>query len=183
MPILLDLLDDSITFPIREAAEVLAEIGPPALAAVPRLRDRLTHGYEWVRVPCAAALWKIGGEAEAPVVLDILLQALTQHPATANAVVASLDRMGALAATALPLLREQLAQPQRGNGFQTLENDEELQHLTRTLIARLEPFAPRRALCGCAASDAAATDADGLAVADRGGPELITSSPTGFRAG
>ncbi|MFF0087908.1 HEAT repeat domain-containing protein [Streptomyces canus] len=138
MPLLLDLLDDPITFRIREAADVLAEIGPPASSAVPRLRDRLTHGYEWVRVPCAAALWKIGGEAEAPAVLNILLQALTQHPATANTVVACLDRMDALAAPALPLLREQLDQPQRGNGFQTLENDEELQRLTRTLIARLD---------------------------------------------
>jgi HEAT repeat protein len=142
MPILLDLLDDPITFRIREAADVLAEIGPPAWAAVPRLRDCLTHGYEWVRVPCAAALWKIGGESEAPAVLVILLQALPQHPATANAVVACLDSMGALAAPALPLLREQLARPQRGNGFQTLENDEELQHLTRTLIARLSSPAP-----------------------------------------
>ncbi|MET9914183.1 HEAT repeat domain-containing protein [Streptomyces sp. NPDC006476] len=142
MPLLLDLLDDPITFRISDAADVLAEIGPPASAALPRLRDRLTHSYEWVRVPCAAALWEIGGEAEAPAVLNVLLQALAEKPATANAVVACLDRMGTLAAPALPLLREQLAQPERGNGFQTLENDEELQRLTRALIVRLDPSAP-----------------------------------------
>lgn len=138
MPLLLDLLDDPITFRIREAADVLAEIGPPASAALPRLRERLTHGYEWVRVPCAAALWAIGGQSEAPAVLDALLQAMGENPATANAVVACLDRMGALAAPALPLLHKQLAQPQRGNGFQTLENDEELQRLASTLISRLD---------------------------------------------
>jgi hypothetical protein len=75
-------------------------------------------------------------------VLDILLQALAKKPATANVVVVCLDRMSALAAPALPLLREELAQPQRGNGFQSLENDEELQRLARTLITRLDPPAP-----------------------------------------
>ncbi|MFJ9909093.1 HEAT repeat domain-containing protein [Streptomyces sp. NPDC101152] len=140
MPLLLNLLDDPITFRISEAADVLAEIGPPASAALPRLRGHLGHGYEWVRVPCAAALWEIGGAAEAPAVLDVLLQAVAHNPATANTVVACLDRMGALAAPAVPLLREQLAQPGRGDGFQTLERDEELQRITRTLMARLDPL-------------------------------------------
>lgn len=48
-------------------------------------------------MPCAAALWQIGGEAEAPAVLDVLLQAMAQNPATANHVVACLERMGHLA--------------------------------------------------------------------------------------
>lgn len=142
MPLLLALLDDSITFRISEAAYVLGEIGTPASAAMPRLREHLTHGYEWVRVPCAAALWEIGGEAEAPAVVDVLLQAMANRPATANAVVACLDRMGAFATPALPLLREQLALPGRGDGFQTLEHDEELQRVARSLIARLDPVAP-----------------------------------------
>ncbi|MFJ9539240.1 HEAT repeat domain-containing protein [Streptomyces sp. NPDC101225] len=142
LPLLLDLLDDPITFRVSEAADVLGKIGPPASAALPRLRGLLTHGYEWVRVPSAAALWEIGGEDEAPAVLDVLLQALAQKPATANAVVACLDRMGALAAPALPLLREQLAQPERGDGLQRLEHDEELQRVARTLITRLDRPAP-----------------------------------------
>ncbi|MGW1563965.1 HEAT repeat domain-containing protein [Streptomyces sp. NPDC002144] len=139
MPLLLELLDDPITFRISEAADVLAEIGPPASAALPRLRRHLKHGYEWVRVPCAAALWEIGGQAEAPAALDVLLQAVANNPATANAVVACLDRMGALAAPAVPLLRAQLALAKRGDGFQTLERDEELQRVARALIARLDP--------------------------------------------
>ncbi|MEU1601216.1 HEAT repeat domain-containing protein [Streptomyces sp. NPDC005708] len=142
MPLLLGLLDDHITFRISDAADLLGEIGPPASVALPRLRDLLTHDYEWVRVHCAAALWEIGGEAEAPAVLDALLQAMAQNSATANHVVACLDRMGPLAAPALPLLREQLALPRRGGRFQSVDHDEELQRVGRTLSARLDPPAP-----------------------------------------
>jgi HEAT repeat protein len=142
MPLLLDLLDDRITFRISDAADLLGEIGPPASVALPRLRGLLTHDYEWVRVHCAAALWEIGGQAEAPAVLDALLQAMAKNSATANHVVACLDRMGLLAAPALPLLREQLAQPRRGGRFQSIDHDEQLQRVGRTLIARLDPPAP-----------------------------------------
>ncbi|MFF4402276.1 hypothetical protein [Streptomyces sp. NPDC001480] len=91
---------------------------------------------------CAAAFWEIGGEAEAPAVLDALLQAMAQNSATANHVVACLDRMGSLAAPALPLLREQLSLPRRGGRFQSVDHDEELQRLGGTLLARLDPPAP-----------------------------------------
>ena len=134
---LLDLLDDSAPFRIGEAATVLTEIGPPAQEALPRLRDLLTHDYEWVRVPCAAALWEIGGDAEAPAVLDTLLQAWEQNSATANHVVACLDRMGAAARPALPQLRSELHQPQRRGMYNSLDNDEKLQETSRTLIERL----------------------------------------------
>ncbi|MEE1757859.1 HEAT repeat domain-containing protein [Streptomyces sp. SP18BB07] len=142
MPLLLGLLDDPITFRISDAADLLGEIGPPASVALPRLRGLLAHDYEWVRVHCAAALWEIGGESEVPAVLEALLQAMIQNPATANHVVACLDRMGPLAAPALPLLREQLALPRRGGRFQSIGHDEELQRMVRTLIARLDPPAP-----------------------------------------
>jgi hypothetical protein len=142
MPLLLDLLDDRITFRISDAADLLGEIGPPAAAALPRLRDLLTRDYEWVRVHCAAELWEISGEAEAAAVLDALLQVMAKNPAASNHVVACLDRMGPLAAPALPLLREQLAQPRRGGRFQSIEDDEELQRVGRLLIARLDPPRP-----------------------------------------
>ncbi|WP_042431816.1 HEAT repeat domain-containing protein [Streptacidiphilus anmyonensis] len=137
MPLLLDLLDDTITFRISEAAEVLGQIGAPAAAALPRLRSLLAHGYEWVRVPCAAALWDIGGEPEAPAVLDTLLQAWTKNPATANNAVACLARMGTAAAPALPLLRFQLALPRRGGRFSNISNDEDLQRISQEVIRRL----------------------------------------------
>ncbi|MER7178540.1 hypothetical protein ABT404_03455 [Streptomyces hyaluromycini] len=84
-------------------------------------------------------LWEIGGEAEAPAVLATLLEAMAQNPATANHVVSCLNRMGPLAAPALPLLREQLALLRRGGRFQSIDHDEELQRIGRTLIARLDP--------------------------------------------
>lgn len=139
MPHLLRMLDDSITFRVSDAADLLAEMGPPASAALPRLRELLTHTYEWVRVHCASALWAIGGETEASAVLETLLQAMTQNPATANHVVNCLARMGTHAAPALPLLREAMAQPRRGGRFQNIEHDEELQRVSRTLITRLDP--------------------------------------------
>lgn len=114
-------------------------MGPSASVALPQLRSLLTHDYEWVRVHVAAALWEIGGEPEAPAVLDALLQAMAQNPATANHVVTCLDRMGTLAAPALPLLREQLSEPRRGGRFQNIAHDEELQRVSRSLISRLDP--------------------------------------------
>ncbi|WP_217133252.1 HEAT repeat domain-containing protein [Streptomyces sp. AC558_RSS880] len=137
MPLLHDLLDDSITFRIGDAADMLGEIGPPAAAALPRLRELLAHGYDWVRVHCAAALWDIGGEAEAGTVLDVLLQAWTRNPSTANHVMACLDRMGHAAQPALPLLRAQLALPRRGGRFASIDHDEELQRTGRAVIGRL----------------------------------------------
>ncbi|MGW4759769.1 hypothetical protein [Streptomyces chartreusis] len=142
MPLLLGLLDDPSTFRISDAADLLGEIGPPASAALPRLRALLAHDYDWVRMHCAAALWEIGGEAEASAVLNTLLHAWVQNPGTANHVVACLNRMGPLAAPALPLLCEQLAQPGRGGRFQGIDHDEELQRIGRTIIARLDPPAP-----------------------------------------
>jgi HEAT repeat protein len=122
---------------MTQAADVLGEIGPPAVAALPRLRELLTHSYEWVRVHCAAALWETGGEAEASTVLDTLLQAWAQNSATANHVVACLDRMGLAAEPALPRLRSQLVLPRRGGRFASIDNDEELQRVSRVIVGRL----------------------------------------------
>ncbi|MGW6497979.1 hypothetical protein [Nonomuraea angiospora] len=137
MPLLHDLLGSSVFFWKTLAADVLGEIGPPATAGLPRLRELLTDNYEWVRVHGAAALWEIGGEAEARVVLDTLLQAWGQNPATANHVVACLDRMGPAAAPALPRLRSELTRPRRGGRFASIDNDEELQRISRAIVERL----------------------------------------------
>ena len=137
MPLLLGLLEDRIFFRITAAADTLAQLGVPALAALPRLRELLAHDYDWVRAHCAAALWEIGGPAEAPAVLNTLLQAWAHNPHTANHVVACLDRMGRAAAPALPQLRSQLALPRRSGRFASIANDEELQRLSRAIIERL----------------------------------------------
>jgi hypothetical protein len=137
MPLLHDLLAGPVYFWVTAAAEILGRIGPPASAALPLLRELMADSYEWARVHCAAAVWEIGGDAEAPAVLDTLLQAWAQNPATANHVVACLDRMGPAAAPALPQLRSQLALPRRGGRFATIASDEELQRVSRAIIGRL----------------------------------------------
>lgn len=136
MPLLDDLLTQP-TFWVMLAADILGEIGPPAAVALPRLHERLTDSYEWVRVHCAAAIWDIGGETQAATVLDILLQAWQQNPATANHVVTCLNSMAPAAEPALPQLIAELARPERGGRLTSIDNDEELQRLGRAIVARL----------------------------------------------
>ncbi|MFD0974377.1 hypothetical protein [Plantactinospora endophytica] len=131
LPLALALLD---TFALREAAEVLGQIGSPAATALPRLRELLTDRYEWNRVYAAAAIWDIAGELEAPVVLNTLLQAWQRNPATGNRVAACLKRMGSAAAPALPHIRAEFARAERGGRFGSAANDQEmLRHLAEVL--------------------------------------------------
>ncbi|MFJ9459973.1 HEAT repeat domain-containing protein [Kitasatospora sp. NPDC101447] len=134
VPRLCDLLD---THAHHDAADVLGLIGPPAAAALPRLRTMLTAGYEWTRVHAARALWDIAGEAEADVVVRTLLAAWAKNDATSNHVLACLDRMGPAAAPALPRIRAELAQARRSGRFGRVANDEDLQRTCRTVLARL----------------------------------------------
>ncbi|MFJ9775428.1 HEAT repeat domain-containing protein [Kitasatospora sp. NPDC101157] len=134
VPRLCDLLD---THAHHDAADVLGLIGPPAAAALPRLRTMLTAGYEWTRVHAATALWDIVGEVEADVVVRTLLAAWEKNDATSNHVLACLDRMGSAAAPALPRIRAELAQARRSGRFGRVTNDEELQRTCRTILARL----------------------------------------------
>ncbi|MFJ5741044.1 HEAT repeat domain-containing protein [Streptomyces microflavus] len=99
VPRLVELLD---THEHDEATVVLGRIGPAAAPALPRLRKMLTAGYEWTRVYAAAALWDIGGDAEAPAVVETLLEAWAENDATSNHVLACLGRMGPAAGPALP---------------------------------------------------------------------------------
>ncbi|MFJ9445383.1 HEAT repeat domain-containing protein [Kitasatospora sp. NPDC101235] len=139
LPPLLELLDTDSPFGLFTVVDLLGGIGPAAAAALPRLRELLTNGYDWVRVHCAAALWDIGGAPETAAVLDALLPAWENNSATGGHVAACLERMGAAAAPAVPLLRAQLELPQRGGRFGSIEEDEKLQRRCRTLLARLDP--------------------------------------------
>ncbi|WP_406470245.1 HEAT repeat domain-containing protein [Streptomyces sp. NBC_01615] len=121
----------------HEAADALGRIGPPAKAALPRLRKMLDAGYEWTRVHAAAALWDIGGEAEAAVVVQTLLTAWEENDATSNHVLACLNRMGPAAAPALPRIQAEVARPRRSGRFRSIANDEELQHTCRAILTRL----------------------------------------------
>jgi hypothetical protein len=134
VPKLHELLD---THEHRTAADVLGRIGPPAAIALPRLRSMLTDGYEWTRIHAAAALWDIGGEAEAPTVVETLLGAWEKNDATSNYVVACLHRMGPAAAPALPRILGELALSRRSGHFRSTANDEELQAACRAIVTHL----------------------------------------------
>ncbi|MFF4011676.1 HEAT repeat domain-containing protein [Streptomyces sp. NPDC001717] len=133
VPRLHDLLDSHCR---HEAADALGRIGPPAETVLPRLRQMLTAGYEWTRVHAAAALWDIGGEAEAPAVVETLLGAWESNGATSNHVLACLGRMGPAAAPALPRIRTELALSRRSGRFGSIANDEDLQCACRAIVAR-----------------------------------------------
>jgi hypothetical protein len=59
-------------------------------------------------------------------VLDTLLRAWQENPATGNHVAACLKRMGRAAGPALPQIRAEFARPQRGGRFASAENDEQM---------------------------------------------------------
>ncbi|MEV6429070.1 hypothetical protein [Nocardia sp. NPDC051463] len=137
LPLLVQQLDGPDSFRITEAADVLTQLGPAATAAAPRLRELMAADYEWIRVHCAAALWEIGGHSEASTVLDTLLQAWADNAATANHVVACLERMGPAAISALPQLRTELAMNRRSGWSASIDNDESLQRVSRAIITQL----------------------------------------------
>lgn len=131
VPRLVELLD---THQQSEAVEVLGRTGPAAAPALPRLRKMLTAGYEWTRVYAAAALWDIGGDAEAPAV-ETLLAAWAENDATSNHVLACLSRMGQAARPALPRVRKELTLLRRSGRFRSISNDEELLAACRSITA------------------------------------------------
>lgn len=122
---------------VMELTDLLGRIGapiPPRVEAT--LRDMLSDKYEWQRVHAAAALWDVYGTPETQTVLDTLMEAWKQNPATANHSVACLDRMGAAAEPAVPALRAALSLPGRGGRFQDIGHDEELQHVARRVVGK-----------------------------------------------
>ncbi|WP_331738475.1 HEAT repeat domain-containing protein [Embleya sp. NBC_00896] len=124
---------------IREVGDLLGRIGPPvAPVLVTHLREALTHNYEWQRVHAATALWDLFGEPETQTVLDTLLRAWEENSSTANHIVACLDRMGAAAEPAVPTLRAALALAHRDGWAKAIESDEELQRITRRVLAKFD---------------------------------------------
>ncbi|WP_224277526.1 HEAT repeat domain-containing protein [Streptomyces sp. LS1784] len=122
----------------HDAADVLGRIGGPAAAALPRLRQLSEAGHVWTRVHAAAAIYDIGGPAEAEAVLPVLLEAWEQNDSTANHVVDCLQRMGPAAAPALPRIHAELTLTRRsGDFFASVEDDEALQRAALAAINQL----------------------------------------------
>lgn len=133
-----DLLEAGTSwFSLNEAADIAADIGPEASDLLPQLRGLLDHNYDWVRIHAAAAVWAIAGAAEAPIVLDVLLQAWEKNPAVAGHVTECLLRMGDHAAPAADRVRAALAKPGRSGRLDAIADDEALQANWRSFLVRL----------------------------------------------
>ncbi|MFI9324809.1 HEAT repeat domain-containing protein [Kitasatospora aureofaciens] len=121
-----------------DAADALGRIGEPAAAALPRLRQMLEAGHARTRTRAAAAIYDIGGPAEAVAVLPVLLEGWEENDSTAGHVLDCLRRMGPAAAPALPRIRAELASTRRnGDIFHSVEGDEALQRAGRAVINQL----------------------------------------------
>ncbi|MFD9685203.1 HEAT repeat domain-containing protein [Kitasatospora sp. NPDC059088] len=131
VPQLTTLLDTNS----HEAADALGQVGAPAAAALPRLRQLLEADHAWTRTHAAAAIHDIAGPAEADAVLPVLLQGWQENNSTARHVLECLQRMGPAAAPALPRVRAELALTRcSGNFFDGTEYDEALLRAGRAVI-------------------------------------------------
>ncbi|MFB7244343.1 HEAT repeat domain-containing protein [Streptomyces populi] len=153
MPLLERLLDHGRNL---DALDLAGRIGPPAAAVLPRLRQMLNEQVErntrneqngsavlndsWTLVRVASALWDVGGDGEADVVVPALLKAWQDNDSTACHAVACLARMGPAARPALPRIRAALAQPRRGGHpwGRGVVSDLEFQYACRTVLTHLE---------------------------------------------
>jgi HEAT repeat protein len=93
--------------PPLTAAWFLGEIGSPATAAVPSLKQAMRSRNTWLRAVAARALWRINGEADP--VLPALAGALqVTKSSQTEAIIAAmtLAEMGPAARAALPELQE-----------------------------------------------------------------------------
>ncbi|HEY9372745.1 MAG TPA: PBS lyase, partial [Streptomyces sp.] len=121
-------------------------IGPAAAAAAPALRRCLTSPDLWLRVECAAALWRVAGDAEAT--LPVLLAAWEENRHTRVTVAECLAEMGPAAARAEPAIRAELARRRRHNvvaggaGSHDIHEDEKLLTLCRAALDRLDREQP-----------------------------------------
>ncbi|MFE4594124.1 HEAT repeat domain-containing protein [Streptomyces laurentii] len=146
VPRLERVLDEAGHHDTYAVLDVLARVGPPAAPVLPRLRRMVSEatvrhpGDAWILVHGAPALWEIGGEAEAGLVVRSLLTAWDANGSTADRVVACLDRMGRSAKPAVPRIQAALARSgRRDDGTpwgSSADQDEELLRTGRAILAR-----------------------------------------------
>jgi HEAT repeat protein len=111
---------------LRKPAEFLGAIGPPARAAVPRLREMLKEEDPAVRASAALALWQIDGEAEAA--LPALVAALKDDdPRTRQHAAWALGVVGPGAKAVTPPLKELL-----------LDKEAAVRHAAAEALAKIE---------------------------------------------
>jgi hypothetical protein len=126
-----------------QAAGMLTDLGPAGAALVPRLRPLLAAPVMWVRLHAAVALWNATGDTDSA--LPVLTGAWAENRHTRRTVARCLAAIGPAAATAVPLLRAELAEPRRHNASATgwstgqVRDDEELLHACVAALAATEP--------------------------------------------
>ncbi|MFJ3901127.1 PBS lyase [Streptomyces sp. NPDC090025] len=124
------------------AARAAGAIGPAAARTVPALRAGLGSRDLWVRVRSAAALWRVGGDAE--VTLPVLLAAWEENRHTRVVVAECFAEMGPSAAEAEPAIRAELSRRRRHNaredgaGSHDVHDDEKLLTLCRAALDQME---------------------------------------------
>ncbi|KQX47301.1 MULTISPECIES: hypothetical protein [unclassified Streptomyces] len=124
------------------AAQALGEIGPAAAASAEALRPGLTSRDLWVRVRCAAALWRVSGDASAA--LPVLLAAWEENRHARVDVAECLAEMGPAASDAQLVILTELTRRRRHNaregasGSHDIHLDEKLLTLCRAALARME---------------------------------------------
>ncbi|KUO19429.1 HEAT repeat domain-containing protein [Streptomyces dysideae] len=123
----------------REAAELLARLGPSARPALPALRRMTVTDQVGERVSAACAVWRIGGDTEP--VIPVLRSAWTEHPHTRGTIAACLVALGAAGGPLRDLVDAELAAPRRhtarsgGHGSHDIPADEELLRMCRAVPA------------------------------------------------
>ncbi|MHA4773003.1 hypothetical protein L1085_000670 [Streptomyces sp. MSC1_001] len=153
VPLLERLLDHNRNF---DAIDLAGRVGPPAAAVLSRLRQILNEQVEqnarneqkgsavlndsWTLVHAASALWDIGGDGEAGIVVPALLNAWKNNGATARAAAACLDLMGPAARPAVLRIQAALEQPHRSESLWSggVAFDLELQRSCRAVLTRLQ---------------------------------------------
>nr|BFE53201.1 hypothetical protein GCM10017745_66280 [Saccharothrix mutabilis subsp. capreolus] len=103
LPVLLRHVEDT------RALEALAEIGRPETA--PALRPLLDHDRGWVRLGAAVALWRATGDVAGA--LPVLREVWEENRHTRAGIARAVARMGPAAAALAPLLRAEVARPDR----------------------------------------------------------------------
>ncbi|MER8231713.1 PBS lyase [Streptomyces sp. NPDC094049] len=124
------------------AAQALGEIGPAAASSAAFLRPGLASRDLWVRVRCAAALWRVSGDATEA--LPVLLAAWEENRHTRVDVAECLAEMGPAAKDAQLVILTELTRRRRHNaregasGSHDIHQDEKLLTLCRAALARME---------------------------------------------
>ncbi|MEC3955916.1 hypothetical protein VMT65_22975 [Nocardia sp. CDC153] len=124
-----------------QAAVVAGKMGEQGTPLVESLLPLLTSDERWNRITAGEALVRITGEAE--LALPVFAAEWQEHTHGRDTIAECVGMLGAAAESFLPLLRDELAEPQRliaragfaMSGF--LERDEKLVTLCTSAIARI----------------------------------------------